>query len=276
MELIEENQSSPRQPAKSISSFGYGDSKKSDSNKGGNIPNPPQRDYKPEDIKDINKVFTQLTQNVNDLKKKIDKGIIEEIDDKVNDFFTKTCDEIDNHFMERVDELLCLFDKFKHNKEPYQVLAKTFILQFISNNYKKFSSNQVRSVYGGVIIRILGCKHQEVLDTTVSVFRRKFLILLPEFHEFDENKESYEDYLIELGFDKPGNDSIKPINKTNYPDKKARDAAAMKRFPDSSISDFFNRLDCYSIMLFAILGTNLNTYLNRPEFGWFLNKHRLD
>lgn len=96
------------------------------------------------------------------------------------------------------------------------------------------------------------------MDLVVAILVRKSKLLWPDYETFDpKGPVTYEDYLIDLGFDRPASGG-KPLIRTNFKNQAEFEMAADKKFDGDSCDRFLSRLDCYSTILFAILGTDLS------------------
>lgn len=92
----------------------------------------------------------------------------------------------------------------------------------------------------------------------VGILVRKSKLLWPDYEAYDpKGSVGYEDWLVDLGFDRPAGDG-KVLVRGNFRNQAEFEMAADKRFGGDSCDRFLSRLDCYSTILFAILGTDLS------------------
>ena len=256
--------------------------------------------YDTEDIAKMVKMIPELTTTVADEERNAPPAMINEMVGVIGDFFNKIASEIDDKWLIQVDKIIDIFDKYKNNKSAYLILSNKFSRKLIIGCVNEFDKNKVKTVFLGVVVQLLARKHPGVLDLIYTFLHKRFKLLHPSYEDFDSTKHEYEGYLIYLGFSpKDG----KEITKANYKTQAQLKTAAIARWPKEAIEDFFEKLDCYSTLLFSIMGISLEKQLNvnwdkqlnrrdltdlkrqqllekkdtwYPALDRFMNKHRID
>ena len=167
-----------------------------------------------------------------------------ELDDQKNrllKFFSQICFEIDSHFIERIQELVKVFEDNIEKEEIYLYLVRSFILKVFSDVRERYKSSPITIIYYGTIIVILNSFQSHFVEIILAVIFRKFKILIPEVLDKKNFKENI-GFLLDLGFDKMRDVKGDIVAKTN-------------------LEDYLEILDAYSMLFFSIIGVNFKNLI---------------
>lgn len=202
---------------------------------------------------------------------------------------SKVCSSIDDHFIDRCEEMIDLFLD-SEDKDEQVLKVHSLIFKLLTDSMQNFQKNKIKTIYMTVVINVLNQKYPFIVEMFISVLVRKFFFLLPiiqpdsglisknQKNEYDPSSDSFWNRhkhfskMFVLKLSEEDWRQFEGVDRRDASMQKKYQKLLRKQFSKKGFETFLSQLNVYSALYFAIIGFRYNEEYGPLEDSGLLSR----